>query len=187
MISAGLRRHIEIFLGYKDINSVTSCSKILFELKSKEYTHLILDIGLSDGSALEIFPTIRQLHPRLHIMVFSAKPAAAYEKALKKYHIHYYLSKEADEEETITVLRKFFKNEPLLPVREAIENPFSRLSPRELEVLAYLLQGKGPNEIGAILNLAPSTVTEFKNRIHRKTETDNVATLINLAIAFNVT
>jgi len=41
------------------------------ELKKKPYTHLILDIVLSDGTALEVIPNIRKLYPNLHIMIFS--------------------------------------------------------------------------------------------------------------------
>jgi DNA-binding NarL/FixJ family response regulator len=186
MLLTGLRGQIETRFGYKEINSARSCNQVLEELKVKEYSHLILDIGLSDGSSLEILHVIKGLYPTLNIMIFSAKPAAAYEKALKKYQIQHYLSKDADEEETITGLRRFFNNEPM-PSRELAPNPFSKLSPRELEVLPYLLQGKGTNEIGSLLNLSPSTVTEFKSRIFKKTETMNVAELINLAIAYNIT
>jgi len=186
MLLTGLRGQIETRFGYKEINSARSCNQVLEELKVKEYSHLILDIGLSDGSSLEILHVIKGMYPALNIMIFSAKPAAAYEKALKKYQIQHYLSKDADEEETITGLRRFFNNEPM-PNREGAPNPFSKLSPRELEVLPYLLQGKGTNEIGSLLNLSPSTVTEFKSRIFKKTETVNVAELINLAIAYNIT
>lgn len=186
MLLTGLRGQIETRFGYKEINSARSCNQVLEELKIKEYSHLILDIGLSDGSSLEILHVIKGMYPALNIMIFSAKPAAAYEKALKKYQIQHYLSKDADEEETITGLRRFFNNEPM-PNREQAPNPFSKLSPRELEVLPYLLQGKGTNEIGSLLNLSPSTVTEFKSRIFKKTETMNVAELINLAIAYNIT
>lgn len=186
MLLTGLRGQIETRFGYKEINSARSCNKVLEELKTREYSHLILDISLSDGSSLEILHVIRGLYPALNIMIFSAKPAAAFEKALKKYQIQHYLSKEADEEETIAGLRRFFNNEPM-PSRESTPNPFSKLSPRELEVLPYLLQGKGTNEIGSSLNLSPSTVTEFKSRIFKKTETLNVAELINLAMAYSIT
>jgi two-component system invasion response regulator UvrY len=185
MLLTGLRGQIETRFSYRDINSVRSCNKVLEELKLKEYSHLILDISLSDGSSLEILHVVRNLYPALNIMIFSAKPAAAFEKALKKYQIQHYLSKDADEEETITGLRRFFNNEPM-PFRESVPNPFSKLSPRELEVLPYLLQGKGTSEISSLLNLSPSTVTEFKSRIFKKTETLNVAELINLAIAYNI-
>src|SRR5579864_5226282 len=111
MLTKGLRRSIEFEFGYKNINSVTSCREILKELKKKVYTHLIADMGLSDGSVLEILSVIQRLYPGLKIMIFSMKPAAAYAKALKLQGIHGYLSKEQGEEETNIFLTEFFKNE----------------------------------------------------------------------------
>ena len=184
-LATGLKGLIERHIGYKNIESVRSCSKVMDELKTNKYTHLILDIGLSDGSALEILPNIKTLHPSLKIMIFSAKPAAAYKKASSKYGIQHYLSKEADIEATIGGLRSFFNNE-LIPFAELAENPFSKLSPRELEVLPYLIEGKGANDISGILGLSSITVSIHKKNIHEKTETKNIAELIMLAMAYNM-
>jgi len=184
-VAFGLKGLIESYFGYTNIESVRSCSKIMEELKSHEYTHLILDIGLSDGSAMEILPNIRKLYPSLHIMVYSAKPAAAYKKAFAKYGIQHYLSKEEEIEATNSGLRSFFSNHPMRLV-ESTENPFSKLSPRELEVFSYLIEGKSGNEIAAALGLAKNTVSVYRGNIHEKTETKNVAELINLAIAYNM-
>lgn len=185
MLSKGLRKSIEYDFGYKDVNSVTSCNEILKELKKKIYTHLVLDIGLSDGSSLEILPTINNLYPDLNIMIFSAKPAATYERALRKYGIHNYLSKEADEDDTISRLGKFFQNEKLR-VDNSLDNPFSKLTARELEILHYLLQGKGTFEIRDFLNLKGNTVSTLKGRIFDKTQTSNIKELLELATLHNI-
>ena len=184
-VAVGITGIIERYIGYTNIESVRSCSKIMEELKAHEYTHLILDIGLSDGSALEILPNIRNLCPSLKIMFYSAKPEFAYKKVSSKYGIRHYISKGADIEETLKGLQSFFKNEPM-PISNSDENPFGKLSTRELEVLPYLIQGKGANEISTILGLAPVTVTLNKKKILEKTETKNVAELIKLAIAYNM-
>ena len=111
MISKGLRWVIEFEFGYTEISSVTSCNEVMNELKKKKTTHLILDLGLADGSALEVLPLIRRLYPALHIMVFSGKPGAAYQRGLRQYGIYNFLSKEEDEDMTVVSLRKFFQDE----------------------------------------------------------------------------
>ena len=40
----------------------------------KKYTHLVLDIILSDGNTLEVIPNIRRVYPELNIMIFSMQP-----------------------------------------------------------------------------------------------------------------
>ena len=187
MITKGLRKSIELEFGYNDIKSVTSCSGILKELKKKNYTHSILDIGLVDGSALEILPVIQGLFPELRILIFSARPAAAYRKALNLLGIHGYLSKDQGEDETISTLRKFFHNEAVSRKNRGLNNnPFSILSTREMEILLYIIKGLGTNEIAAILNMAASTISTFKSRILEKTGCKNAIELKELAQACSV-
>jgi two-component system invasion response regulator UvrY len=185
MISKGLRRAIEMEFGYTDVHSVTSCSKVMAELKAKPYSHLILDIGLSDGSALEILPVIKHLCPSLLILVFSSKPASAFEKALAQTGVQGFLSKEQSEEETISVLTDFFYNTKRAK-KESVPNPFSTLTAREMEVTHHLLLGEQTNEIAKRLNLKSSSVSTFKGRIFEKLEVDNVRDFFELAKLYNV-
>ena len=180
----GLKGLIENQFGYKDIRCVRTCNELLKELKTKR-THLILDIGLSDGSSLEVLPNIKSLYPDLHIMIYSSKPAIAYEKAARKFQIEHFLSKDADDDLTIDGLKRFFNNEKSLERRDVSTNPLSKLTSREMEVFHYLIMGMGPKQIGNVLNLDPDTISKHKKNILEKVEVSNVADLVNLAHAFN--
>lgn len=187
MLLIGLRGQIES-MGFTNINSVKSCNKLLEELKrnpKNPYTHLILDIGLSDGSSVEILQAIRSLYPNLHIMIYSGKPVATFQKALGRYGISHFLSKEAEEEEALSKLRRFLNSEEIRR-KEDQPNPFSKLSPGELQALHYILQGIGTNQIATILNLDQTTVSTYKRRILQKTEMKNVFELLELAKACNI-
>ena len=189
MIRKGLKLHLQLTLGYTDITEVGNCNDLMKELVKKKYTHLILDVILSDGSTLEIIPNIIKVYPGLHILVFSMQPAEIYGEAMKQYGIHYYLSKSAGDEEIIQMLRKFLKNEA--PVRRIqsvpkTENPFTTLSPRELEILHYVLKGMGTKEIDENLNLKMNTVSTVKARIYEKTNAVNIKELLELATLYNV-
>lgn len=188
MIRKGLKLNIQLTLGYTDIEEVGTCNELMKELVKKKYTHLILDIILSDGSTLEVIPNIRRVYPDLSILVFSMQPAAIYGEALKQYGIQYYLSKSVGDEEIVLVLQKFLQNEQ--PVRRANiqhhDNPFSTLAPRELEILHYVLKGIGTKEIAETLNLKMNTVSTIKTRIYEKTNAGNIKELIELATLYNV-
>lgn len=189
MLSKGMRKVLEFEFGYKNVQSVTKCSDVLRELNKKTYTHLILDIGLADGSSLEILPTISRLYPTLQIMIFSGRPGVAYQRALRQYGIHNFLSKEEGEEETLEVLRRFFYRsgkENTAPDDESLQNPFADLTAREMEVLHYILKGMGSNEIGDVLNIKQNTVSTLKSRIFEKTATNNLKELLDLAAIYNV-
>ena len=188
MIRKGLKLNIQLTLGYTDIEEVATCAGLMNELVKKKYTHLVLDIILSDGSTLEVIPNIRRVYPDLQILVFSMQPASIYGEALKQYGIHYYLSKSVGDEEMTQVLQKFLLNEK--PIRRNNiphqDNPFTTLAPRELEILHYILKGSGTKEIAETLNLKMNTVSTIKTRIYEKTNAANIKELMELATLYNV-
>jgi DNA-binding NarL/FixJ family response regulator len=189
MIRKGLKLYMQLNLGYSDINEVGSCNELMNELVKKKYSHLVLDIILSDGSTLEVIPNIRRVYPELQILIFSMQPAEIYGEALKQYGIQHYLSKSSGEDEIISALRKFLQNE--LPVlkpagMQNFDNPFTLLAPRELEILHYVLKGIGTKDIAETLNLKMNTVSTIKNRIYEKTKAGNIKELIELATLYNV-
>ena len=188
MIRKGLKLNMQLTLGYTDIAEVATCSELMKELVKKKYTHLVLDIILSDGSTLEVIPNIRRVYPDLRILVFSMQPAEIYGEALKQYGINYYMSKSVGEEEMIQILQKFMHNEE--PVRRDNihhqDNPFKTLAPRELEILHYVLKGIGTKDIAETLNLKMNTISTIKNRIFEKTTAGNIKELMELATLYNV-
>jgi len=188
MIRKGLKLHMQLTLGYNDLHEVGTCNELMTELVKNKYTHLILDIILSDGSTLEVIPNIRRVYPDLHILIFSMQPAEIYGEALKQYGINYYMSKSVGEEEMIQVLQKFMHNEA--PVRQnhihMQDNPFTSLAPRELEILHYVLKGIGTKDIAETLNLKMNTISTIKTRIFEKTTACNIKELMELATLYNV-
>ncbi len=189
MIRKGLKIYLQINLANKFVDETSSCSELLMALKRKVYTHLILDIILGDGSALEVIPTIRNLYPDLKILIFSMQAPEVYGEALKQYGIFNYLSKSAGEDEILNVLNKFLHNQSdVSPKSRQAEkaNPFSSLSPRELEVLHYLLKGIGTKDVSEHLNLRMNTISTLKNRILAKTNSPNMKQLMELAAMYNV-
>jgi len=189
MIRTGLKIFIQMNLGYDDIHEVSTCNTLMSELLKKKYTHLILDIILSDGNTLEVIPNIRRVYPELSIMMFSMQAAEIYGEAVKQYGINYFLPKASGEEEMLQLLQRFLKNET--PPRQNhlpqnLDSPFSSLTPRELEILHYLLKGTGTKKIGETLNLKKNTVSTMKSRIFEKTKAANLKELIELATLYNV-
>jgi two-component system, NarL family, invasion response regulator UvrY len=188
MIRKGLKLHMQLTLGFTDIHEVATCNELMKELVKNKFTHLVLDIILSDGNTLEVIPNIRRVYPDLNILVFSMQPAEIYGEALKQYGINYYMSKSVGEEEMVQLLYKFMNNE--MPVRQTNiqhqDNPFKTLAPRELEILHYVLKGIGTKGISDTLNLKMNTISTIKNRIFEKTNAGNIKELMELATLYNV-
>jgi two-component system, NarL family, invasion response regulator UvrY len=189
MIRKGLKLYIQLNVGFTDIQEAGSCAELMKALVKKHYTHLILDIILSDGSTLEVIPNIRRVYPDLRIMIFSMQPAEVYGEALRHYGIHHYLSKSVGEEEIVQFLQRFLHNDMTERSSKGLQyqdNPFTALAPRELEILHYVLKGIGTKEIADTLNLKMNTISTLKNRIYEKTNAGNIKELIELATLYNM-
>ncbi len=179
IVRSGLRFQCKD-IGYTNIDEVRSSAELMKKLKEKSYSHLILDIVLSDGSSLDVLPNIRRLYPKLNILIFSMHSEVLYGRALIGYGIPNFLSKESEEEEIKIYLRKFLGTKesmkPMLSPQKAaqVEGIFTQ---RETEVLGYLLQGVDGSVIEQNLNISQSTVATHKRNILRKTATKNLLQL----------
>ncbi len=189
MVRKGMKMLLRTQLNCKNVNEVSSCNELMIELRKKECSHLILDVIFSDGTALEVVPTIRKLYPVIKIMIFSMQLVEVYADAFKQYNVHYYLSKSLNEEKSLKYITGFLNNEQnhSHSVKELHQkNPFTILAPRELEILHYLLNGHHTNDIANTLNLSTSTISTVKKRIFEKTETATITQLLELAMLYNI-
>jgi DNA-binding NarL/FixJ family response regulator len=185
IVRKGLRVLCETQFGFTDVDEADNCSSLMKTLKRKSYSHLILDIVLSDGLTLEILPNIRSLYPDLAILVFTMQPLSIYRSALHHHGVRQYISKAAPEAETIRLLQDFlYDRAPGIspgaagPTSgEGAKMAFDDFTPRETEVLHYMLMGIGSVEIGNRLNMKSNTVSTFKRRIFEKSNTKNIMEL----------
>lgn len=183
MVRKGLVAICQTQFGLMQIDEASSCNELMSSLKRKQYTHVILDLVLSDGVTMEILPNIRGLYPGLRILVFSMQPSGLFRAGLARYGVTQYISKGAPERETLRQLQDFLYDSPsrVSPTSKPLEKTgFDRLTPRETEVLHYLLMGLGSAEIGNILNMKQNTISTFKRRILEKSNTKNVFELKEL-------
>lgn len=183
IVRKGLLYQCKTVFGYQSVDEVSNGNQLMVALKQNKYTHLILDLVMSDGSSLDIVGTIRALYPELNILIFTAKPREMYGPVLEKYGVGDYIEKDAPEDWMIKRLRSFLGStaRPSTNAESEYRTPFAVLTAREVEVLHYWLEGRTNRQISRQLNIADSTVSTHKTRIYRKTGTKTVRELEELA------
>lgn len=189
MVRKGLKALLAHHFENIETAEAGSCNETMRKMMKDDYSHLILDMRLTDGTALEILPNIVNVFPGIRIMIFSLQPPDVYQRAIKNFRIKHFLSKSASEDDVVCMLGKFLTNES--PPAEdtgsqVADNPFSLLTARELEILHYLLRGMRSNEIGNMLNIRNNTVSTAKSQIHAKSRTNNIRELFDLASMHNI-
>ena len=188
MITKGVKLLCQAEMGLMEVREVTSCKELMRELEQGGYTHLVLDINLSDGSSLDILPRIKKDFPRLHISVLTIQADNIYYNVLKQYGIQHFINKSAHAEEIVRILGKFFHNDTAArnkPEEESV-NPFAAIAPRELQILHYWLQGTNTKEMARLLGVTMSTISTVKAKILEKTNTNNFVELNELAKIYKV-
>ena len=67
------------------------------------------------------------------------------------------------------------------------QDPLASLSPREMEVFSYLVNGLRPKEIAALLAISPKTVDTYRASLMRKLKVHELVGLVKFAIQNNLT
>jgi len=177
------------FTDYK-LEVVHNTTDLMNYLKSNEYELAIIDLHLEDGDTLHLITTILNLYKNLNVLIFSGNPEELFAQKLYNEGVKGYLSKQTNDDEIIFALKQLLEGKRymsenfkkfLLTKNEAgINNPFEKLTQREMEVLNLLIKGKRPIEICKELNLQPSTVATYKLKLFDKLNVKNVLELSQL-------
>ncbi|HKO81352.1 MAG TPA: response regulator transcription factor [Chitinophagaceae bacterium] len=190
IVIRGMKIIFETEFSDYSLDIVSNSSDLMNALKKNKYQLAIIDLQLEDGDTLHLITDIRSLYADLNILIFSGNPEELYAQKLYNKGVKGYLNKQTNDSEIIYALRQLlegktymsenFKRFLLLRKDPSFENPFDKLSQREMEVLNLMIQGKRPSEICKELNLQASTVATYKTKLFTKLQINNVLELKQL-------
>jgi len=154
-----------------------TCTTIL---KKDKFDLVMLDMNLPDTDGISLTEWILDRDPDQRIMFFSTSPTAVYAKKLYQMGIVGYLNKQAPVTEIAKALdmvlvqgKQYLDDEfksiladDFLQISQ--DNPFDKLTKRELSIAQQLANGKGSEDIAAQLHIEPSTIRSYKARIFQK-------------------
>lgn len=175
------------------IREVSSNKELLALLENWVPDLLILDLQMTDGSALDHLARICNAHPTMRVLVYSMRSEAVYAQRVMALGSVGFLSKESSEDEVVRAIRRVLQGLDYMSPRtemqimekapEVIRDPFSQLSDREVAVMEDLLEGKGVKEISMRLGVQPTTVATYKARLFDKLGVSNLIDLQALVVA----
>lgn len=141
---------------------------------------LLLDLGLPDGSGLDLLATLRAKHSRVAVVVLTMNEDRRMVLAVVRAGARGYLLKDADRDDIIDAVRRaadggaVFHAGPADIVLDAalgaVDDPATALglTPRETHILRLLADGLTNQHIAARLGLAPKTVRNQVSTIFTK-------------------
>lgn len=168
----------------------------LEQLKARPYNLIIMDVQIPDTDTTGLMDYIKVAYPDSKVLIFSMTPENIYGKRFLKAGAMGFVAKNAglaELQKAIEMIlngRIYMSNTLLEQLVVDIsgnraDNPFEKLSSREVEIVSLLTSGKSITEIANILSLAISTVGTYKARLFEKLKVHNLVELIELWHLYN--
>ena len=170
----------------------SSGRQVLQKVQENDYDVLVLDIGMPDGSGLEVLHQLRTLRPELRVLILSMYPEKQYALRALKAGAAGYLTKESAPDELVAAVRRIAQGGKYITqslaeeltaalVGEAEKSPEEILSDREFQVVCMLAEGKTIAGIAEELSLSVKTISTYRARVLEKLNLSNTAEIIRYA------
>ena len=189
IVRMGLKLMLEDDYPHVTIEEAENGNEVVEKIKVHRYDLLILDFQMPNTDTFSIISNLLARDESLKILIYSMASEKIYAGKLLKAGVKGFLSKEAKNTELVkavdVVLHDgiYASEQVWSDDRQCVTpagNPFAILSNKEMDILAYLVQGKTTKEISALLNVQLSTISTHKFRIFRKLNVSNMMELIAL-------
>lgn len=156
-----------------------------------------LDITMPDKSGIEACKEMLQIRPDTKVIIMTIHLTEEYLNQVLGAGAQGYLLKSASREDIIASAHKVLKGQRVFSedVSELMtqsflnkkeessdENLFSRLTPRENEILSHIIDGKTNQVIAKHLYISPRTVETHRANLMHKLGVKNTAALVRKAI-----
>lgn len=159
---------------------------------------VVLDISMPGRNGLETLKELKRHYPGIAVIVLSMHPKDQYAVRVIKAGASGYITKESAPSELVVAIRKACRGEKYIDPEIAevlanyiehggIEDPHTRLSDREYEVLCHIASGKGLTDISQEMNLSVKTISTYRTRIIEKTGLSSNAEITRYAISRGLT
>ncbi len=164
------------------------------------YDLAILDLHLGDSEGAESMKWMRETYPDIPVIIFSADESRDTITQSFEYGIRGYIPKSSAMDVIINAIKMVLMGSSYIPsqaINQAMpngsatiqdtENPASQLTPRQTQVLHFLLQGMPNKVIARRLDMAEGTVKAHLNTVYRVFHARNRAQVILKAKGFGIT
>lgn len=193
VVRRGLKQILEETSDIVVSGEATNSQEVLAQLGAKPWDVLVLDITMPGRSGLDIMREVKQLAPKLPVLVLSMHSEEQYANRVLKAGAAGYLPKESAPEELVKAIRKVCSGGRYVSSAQAERlifaidpasdrMPHESLSNREYEVLRFIASGKTVTQIARQVRLSVKTISTYRSRILEKMQMHTSAELTHYAI-----
>ena len=161
--------------------------------REQDWDLVVLDLSLGNQSGLEVLKELKQIRPRLPVLILSMHSEEQYARRAFKAGASGYITKDSSRAELANAVNKLAAGGSYVTSalaerlvldlgRGSDRPPHETLSDREFEVMRLIASGKTVTEIAGLLSLSDKTISTYRARLLEKMEMKTNAELTHYAI-----
>lgn len=155
---------------------------------------IMMDVRMPGIGGIEATRKILRQEPDIRIIAVTVYSDDPFPSQLLDAGARGYISKGCPAEEMLEAVRTVMRGEPYISndvarkltlanfVRGDDKSPFTKLSPREMQVMMMITRGESTQNISDALYVSPKTVSTYRHRLYEKLDVQNDVELTHLAI-----
>src|SRR5438876_8757123 len=189
----GVKRVFEKQSGTAIFGEASTCQEALRLVREQDWDVVVLDISLGDRSGLEVLKELKQVRPRLPVLILSMHSEEQFARRAFKAGAAGYVTKDSPRAELVKAVNKVIEGgryvtsalaeKLILDIERGGDRPpHESLSNREFEVMALIASGRTISEIADQLSLSDKTISTYRARLLVKMGMKTSAELTHYAI-----
>ncbi len=171
----------------------TNAFEAIDVIKNRAVEVAIVDINLPDINGIELTKKIKTEYPAIKVLAMSTFKERSYISQMIQNGASGYLVKSASKEEIEEAILSAYEGKLYLSmdintvdVNTQLNTQLPAISTREKEVLGLIADGLTNQQIAAQLFISSHTVESHRKNLLIKFEANNTATLIKMAVKYNI-
>lgn len=195
LIRQGIKKIIEMESDISVIGEAANGPELLSMIKDYKPDLVVTDMHMPNYDGVKLIEAIKAAYPNLRVVVVSMENNELVVSKAIEVGADGYLLKESAGRDIVEAIKlvyegKGFIDKSLVSMlmfsmkkQNVVEvSVFDQLTPRELEIYAYMAKGHSNKEIGENLYLAEKTVKNYSTKIFRKLEVKDRVHAILLSV-----
>jgi DNA-binding NarL/FixJ family response regulator len=188
IVRTGLKQILLEGFPNAEIDEVPDAESLVQQVIKNDYDVIISDLSMPGRTGLEALQQIKQIKPKLPVLILSIHPEEQYAIRVLKAGASGYMSKDLAPDQLVNAVQKVLMGKKYITdsIAEKLASVIDKdnnkqghelLSDREFSVLKLLAAGKSVSEIADSMYLSVTTVSTYRSRIMSKMDMKSNAEL----------
>lgn len=175
------------------VDTVSSFDGMMAMIESRAYELVIFGLKMDQAKQRKSLLEVVQKNAGVIFLVFAEMMEITIQKKMYREGVKGILDKMSTKKEISFAIKRVLDNEIYIDSASSVKLFFAKednkkgypvLTDREKQIAELLVQGKNNSQICETLNIMPSTVSTFKQKIFNKLRIQNIKELIELEKSF---